>query len=190
MKGHAMRRRRGWRWAGRSVWTTSNWKSCRKPPGWTRGLCPVWLKHGRCRELLNSSPSWGMPTPLHLLGGIHTHERAGGGLLIGTHNRLVALVLLRFGVDVAKVWLDEIDHRHAARASRYWPISAPPGCRWRLRRRRPTLAGVQALAAISTRRRHGGARRPATAPVRESPRPAAFRPNESCYRLGFRRAKP
>lgn len=48
-----------------------------------------------------------MPTPLHLLAGIYMSVLAGG-LLIATLNRLVAVVLLRCGVDVAKVWLDEI----------------------------------------------------------------------------------
>jgi hypothetical protein len=48
-----------------------------------------------------------MPTPFHLLAGVYMGVLAGG-LLIATINRLAAIILLRVGVDVEKVWLDEI----------------------------------------------------------------------------------
>jgi len=48
-----------------------------------------------------------MPTVFHLLAGVYMGVLAGG-LIILLINRLVAVLLIRFGYDVEKGWLDEI----------------------------------------------------------------------------------
>jgi hypothetical protein len=48
-----------------------------------------------------------VPTPWHLLAGVYIALILGGTLVLSL-NRLVAILLLRFGWDIHKTWLDEI----------------------------------------------------------------------------------